>query len=447
MSNLVKLTKLTIKGIKNVNNGVIEFCDIKDAEMNNIIGIYGQNGTGKTAVIDATRLFKLLLNGKSIESNNINLISKFTEESSLEYEFYVVVNNCKFTITYHVDFKQEKDEIIINSEFLTYRNLDTKNSRTKKIYEIIDGKLIYKDIIRQITKKQLIEFETIQKFNRNTSYFFNSDSRSNFIKILKGKFDPNLASAIEELIHYCRTGIVIIDNDTQGTIMGNILPLNLRNNEEDGSFIYGELFISIINDSIISKDIYDKVIKKLVNNIDIVLNAFLPSIRLVIASETEELDERGNEIVIFKICTNRDGKLIPLKYESEGIKRLISVISVMTAAYNNQSFLLMIDEIDSGVYEYLLVELLKIFKEFGQGQLLFTSHNLAILEQLNYQSFVFSTTNPEKRYIKLSNVKSTNNLRNFYYNNILFKGQKEELATILKSHNIRDCLRKAGTVE
>ena len=358
-----------------------------------------------------------------------------------------MVNNCKFTITYHVDFKQEKDEIIINSEFLTYRNLDTKNSRTKKIYEIIDGKLIYKDIIRQITKKQLIEFETIQKFNRNTSYFFNSDSRSNFIKILKDKFDPNLASAIEELIHYCRTGIVIIDNDTQGTIMGNILPLNLRNNEEDGSFIYGELFISIINDSIISKDIYDKVIKKLVNNIDIVLNAFLPSIRLVIASETEELDERGNEIVIFKICTNRDGKLIPLKYESEGIKRLISVISVMTAAYNNQSFLLMIDEIDSGVYEYLLVELLKIFKEFGQGQLLFTSHNLAILEQLNYQSFVFSTTNPEKRYIKLSNVKSTNNLRNFYYNNILFKGQKEELATILKSHNIRDCLRKAGTVE
>ena len=46
MSNLVKLTKLTIKGIKNVNNGVIEFCDIKDAEMNNIICIYGQNGTG-----------------------------------------------------------------------------------------------------------------------------------------------------------------------------------------------------------------------------------------------------------------------------------------------------------------------------------------------------------------------------------------------------------------
>lgn len=50
---------------------------------------------------------------------------------------------------------------------------------------------------------------------------------------------------------------------------------------------------------------------------------------------------------------------------------------------------LVIDELDSGVFEYLLGELLSVFSDGGKGQLIFTSHNLRALEMLNKQSIYF----------------------------------------------------------
>ena len=40
----------------------------------------------------------------------------------------------------------------------------------------------------------------------------------------------------------------------------------------------------------------------------------------------------------------------------------------------------MIDELDSGIYEYLLGECLEVMQDKAKGQLIFTSHNLRPLE-------------------------------------------------------------------
>lgn len=90
--------------------------------------------------------------------------------------------------------------------------------------------------------------------------------------------------------------------------------------------------------------------------------------------------KNGEDGINFEIVSIRNNKLIPLKYESEGIKRLISVISSMIAAFNNYSICLMIDEFDSGIFEYLLGELVEIIDESAKGQFVFTSHNLRALE-------------------------------------------------------------------
>ena len=52
---------------------------------------------------------------------------------------------------------------------------------------------------------------------------------------------------------------------------------------------------------------------------------------------------------------------IPLKYESEGIVKIVSFLNVLICVYNNPSMCLVIDELDSGVFEYLLGELLAVF--------------------------------------------------------------------------------------
>lgn len=44
-----------------------------------------------------------------------------------------------------------------------------------------------------------------------------------------------------------------------------------------------------------------------------------------------------------------------------------------------------IDELDAGIFEYMLGELLDIFGKSAKGQLIFTSHNLRALEMLGGQ--------------------------------------------------------------
>ena len=62
----------------------------------------------------------------------------------------------------------------------------------------------------------------------------------------------------------------------------------------------------------------------------------------------------------------------------------------------------MIDELDSGIYEYLLGECLEVMQDKAKGQLIFTSHNLRPLEILENDSLLYTTVNPENCYIKSS---------------------------------------------
>ena len=54
---IVRLSSITLQNIKNVKNGTIFMPMANEKSMSvgsaEILGIYGQNGSGKTAVIDA----------------------------------------------------------------------------------------------------------------------------------------------------------------------------------------------------------------------------------------------------------------------------------------------------------------------------------------------------------------------------------------------------------
>ncbi len=89
---------------------------------------------------------------------------------------------------------------------------------------------------------------------------------------------------------------------------------------------------------------------------------------------------------------------------------------------------------------------MKIIAEKGKGQLIFTSHNLRPLEVLDKRFIAFTTTNPKNRYIRFSNIKENNNLRNVYFNNIVLGGQKEEIYKPTKSGKISLAFLKAGDI-
>ena len=76
--------------------------------------------------------------------------------------------------------------------------------------------------------------------------------------------------------------------------------------------------------------------------------------------------------------------------------------------------------------------------------MIFTSNNLRPLETIDRGFVAFTTTNPENRYIRLTNVKDNNNLRDFYYRDIILGSQKEDLYDLTNNYKISLAFKKAG---
>ena len=141
----------------------------------------------------------------------------------------------------------------------------------------------------------------------------------------------------------------------------------------------------------------------------------------------------------------KNRRAIPLKYESDGIKKIIAVLHLLICVYNQRSVTVAIDELDSGVFEYLLGELLKILSEGGRGQLIFTSHNLRALETLDPACVAFTTTDPTNRYAGYQEDGEIVNLRDVYYRNlVLGADEAQKLYNPTDNGRIAFAMRKAG---
>ncbi len=144
------------------------------------------------------------------------------------------------------------------------------------------------------------------------------------------------------------------------------------------------------------------------------------------------------------VSVHSDAPPIPIRMESAGIIKLISILNALIQAFGNPSICLVIDELDAGIFEYMLGELLDIFSKSAKGQMIFTSHNLRALEMLDRDSIMFSTTNPYHRYIHMKSIKATNNLRDVYLRGITLGGQDESIYQETDSLKIARAFRKAG---
>ena len=69
---LVRIIKNELINFKNVNYGEIRYTNYSSVEKNamlrknDIIGIYGQNGSGKTALVEALDILKSILSGEEV---------------------------------------------------------------------------------------------------------------------------------------------------------------------------------------------------------------------------------------------------------------------------------------------------------------------------------------------------------------------------------------------
>lgn len=188
-----------------------------------------------------------------------------------------------------------------------------------------------------------------------------------------------------------------------------------------------------------------KILDTIVEQINMVLFTIIPGMRIDIYNYGKQLMDSGEDGYRVELVSVRENMPpIPIRMESEGIIKIISILNVLIQAFGDASVCLAIDELDAGIFEYMLGELLDIFNKSAKGQLIFTSHNLRALEMLDKDSIMFSTANPDRRYIRMKNIKASNNLRDMYLRGITLGGQDEVIYEETDSLRIARAFRKAG---
>ena len=277
----------------------------------------------------------------------------------------------------------------------------------------------------------------------NCSYIFGESSREVFCRSDITTFE-NYSFVIRALFRFAVRDLFVIRNTHSRTITANfMLPMVFRI-EKDQMRAKGDFAIPLMTPVTLDKE-RKELLRVIVEQINTVLYTIIPGMNIELRDYGRQALDSGEDGWKVELMSARAGHpTIPIRMESEGIIKIISILNALIQAFGNPSICLAIDELDADIFEYMLGELLDIFQNSAKGQLIFTSHNLRALEMLDKESIMFSTTNPENRYIHMKNVKGSNNLRSMYIRSITLGGQDEVIYDETDSLEIARAFRKAG---
>ncbi len=450
---IVRLQNICLKNFKNVEYGNIPFDGFVkknyfdyDCE---IIGIYGQNGSGKTAVINALTLLKNCINAKNLSHSYADFIAANSDSSDLTFTFYCEIDSNKFLLDYQIKLKKgSKKNLVLAKESISYKKLNEGkwSAKTKLIdydieheNQIIKPQKIYSALLNA-SKNNLVDLAVSKKLSqeKSTTYVFFADTLNIFSSSLSKNSDLNLI--LSSLKRYAKNNLVVITNESINVI--NAMQTS-NTTQKESKLLFGEYNIDITKPSIMEEKIFTDTILPTLDRLNIVLTTIIPGMTIKAEQYGKQLLENTSFGVRFELVSVRDEVKIPLRYESEGIKKIISILNAVISVYNNYSYCLVIDELDAGFFEYLLGELLITLQDSGKGQLIFTSHNLRALEMLRDNSLIFTTTNPKRRYIRFFG-KNNANLRNLYLRSVELGGQSENMYMQTDSFEIGYALKKAS---
>lgn len=118
-NRIIKLKSMELQNFKNVKYGKIEFKEEKSTKeydenikIANILGIYGQNGSGKTSVINGLYLLKMVASGRSLNPSFCNYISCDENFASLNFEFRMD-DKCKIYKVFYKFYIRKSYESVV----------------------------------------------------------------------------------------------------------------------------------------------------------------------------------------------------------------------------------------------------------------------------------------------------------------------------------------------
>lgn len=465
---IVRMIESEVKNFKNVKYGNIKYVNYSNVQKNaellgsDINGIYGQNGSGKTAIIETLDILQHVMSGNTI---NYDMYAGMFDENGmmqLSTVFFIEYAHKKYKAKYDLILNRNEEEkrIQITSETIRYwqrgktwkteRNFSFSNPYYDTESILANKKAsILSDASNIVCKIKI--FDSLQNLavlcaQRNISIFFNEVISKSLLSEGQNDEEAVFYEVIRALYDFARLRFQVVKVNQLGANYSNaFIPVNVHA-ESENEVMQGCIPLFINGRGEFPEIIYHKL-EHVVTAINVALKSIIANLSIELVKTNEEINKDGVNMVQVEVYSNREGKRFLTKYESEGIKRIISLLNYLIFLYNNPSVCLAVDELDAGIFEYLLGELIGVLAEEARGQLIFTSHNLRIMEKLDKKNIICSTVNPENRFIALKGIEKTHNRRDFYIRTIVLGGQNERLYDDTDLQDMGYALKKAGSSE
>lgn len=457
MESIVRLSSLKISNIKNVKIGQIIMPNTCQKQLTyntaEVLGLYGQNGSGKTAVIDTLYYLQKVMIGSTLDEEIADYIDAGSNQAEIIADFNIFIEAIIYEVSYRIILQRSENGATIVRETLSCA-VNKGNSRSNKTvfmdYQRSDWETVF------APKKRLDEVVEANAENKtdlivarkiaeksNCSYIFGEGSREIFCRDYENHF-KHYSEVIKALFQFALKDLFVIRNTHSGVISANfLLPMAFKIEQKEIG-MKGDFAVPLTEPVILNEE-RKKILDTIVEQVNMVLFTIIPGMKIDVYHYGMQLTDSGENGYRVELVSVRENMPpIPIRMESEGIIKIISILNALIQAFGNSSICLAIDELDAGIFEYMLGELLDIFNKSAKGQLIFTSHNLRALEMLDKDSIMFSTVNPERRYIRMKNVKASNNLRDTYLRGITLGGQDEVIYEETDSLRIARAFRKAG---
>ena len=402
------LLQSKINGIKSIdkeitidyyNNTVTKELDIMN---NHVKAIYGPNGAGKTGIVYAMEIYKnlcldssylIIVNSNGSLRNFINQNDKLLIENTFSILKDDNINDGIYK--HRIVLSYVNGQFEIEEEYFAKLSGNKINSLDKYniIFEIKNGEIVNLD-------KRIINSNLIKESTKN---------------LLKQK--PMLTAIID-------SGIL---KDTDDYFKKQFLYLLVFNislvvvlNDSNKPYINKERFVSLINqfskawDDVNNDDLFKKLFdsNKIIDNYNKKIKKDeLDTYKKRIKNTAEFIKVFKNDLVDIEVktyengdyyeCENimiyENGSRVNLRFESTGIKKIIELYEALSRVEKGD--IVFIDEFDANLHDVLLMKIVEYILNYSKGQFIFTIHNMAPMDLLQYKKHGIDFLSPNSRIV------------------------------------------------
>jgi len=396
MGEKIYLLNFKVSGIKNLEK-TIELNFYKrtidkqfDPEKYRIKAIYGENGSGKTAIVVGMDVLRNIIIDSTYLNDSKNqqyiqaMVNKKTKRIELNSDFIYYSDTHSRIYSYEVCLGMNPMGLFeIEQESLKCR---FNGNRTKEIvvFECLKGEINSVMIDDEETKERLIR-ESLNLLGKQSLAI-------NCLLNSKDIFINNMSNAFRMMMFdlyffAAKINVCIASEDDPDLYLQKKELLETKNSddfiEKISRIVSSVGRFSNANEKLIAMDqyeVYEVKIKKMERFIQL----FKRNLKSIDIDKTE-----AGDYYSCKLLMNYGDYRVDTVFESTGITKLIKLFDYLNAAAEGE--ITFIDEMDANINDVYLSKIIDYFMQYGKGQLCFTTHNTGPMASLrsNKKSIAF----------------------------------------------------------